>query len=311
MNKRATTILTASAAACVALGGAIALTVHGHSPNTAIAQTVSSSDSDDAKNYWTPARMKAATPEDQRRPQKHALLRAKKSIPQGAAFTGIPSVGRLFSRTKDGKDHYCSASVVYSTKHNLVLTAAHCIYSYSYKTKTGYYRDKIAFVPQYDAGSSPYGIWTAKALLVHKGWKNGADPDLDFGFVILTKDKGSGKNVADVTGSNRLTPNTALPENIHVVGYPTSKTPENDRAIQCDTTAIHRFKYQLAFDCDGYIGGTSGSPWLWQYDPAKQQGKVVGVLGGYHRGGDSPQRSYSSLLDHDIANMRDQAESEG
>ncbi|MEV0400808.1 trypsin-like serine protease [Actinoallomurus sp. NPDC050550] len=293
----------------MAATGAILLAAHGHSPSTAITQTASSSDSD-TKNYWTPARMKAATPEDQRRPQKRALLRDKKSIPQGTVFTGIPSVGRLFTHSKTG-DHYCTASVVYSTKHNLALTAAHCIYSYNSTTNTGYYRDKIAFVPQYDSGNAPHGIWAAKTLLVHNGWKKRADPDLDFGFIILAKDKTSGKNVADVTGSNRLTPNTALPEKVHVVGYPASGTPGNDRAIQCDTTAIHRFKYQLAFDCDGFTGGTSGSPWLSQYNPAKQQGKVVGVLGGYHEGGDTPQRSYSSLVDHDIASLRDQAESNG
>jgi V8-like Glu-specific endopeptidase len=310
MNRRTTTAITATAAVCVTVTGAVLLTNHGHSPNTAIAQTVSSSDSDNAKTYWTSARMKAAIPEDQRQPQKRALLRNKKSIPQGTAFTGIPSVGRLFTHSKTG-DHYCTASVVYSKKHNLALTAAHCIYSYNSSTETGYYRDKIAFVPQYDAGNAPYGIWTAKALLVHNGWKKRADPDLDFGFVILTRDKTSGKNIADITGSNRLTPNTTLPENVHVVGYPSSGTSGRDRALQCDTTAIHRFKYQLAFDCDGYISGTSGSPWLWQYDPRKNQGKVVGVLGGYKRGGDTPQRSYSSLLDHDIANLRNQAESEG
>ncbi|MCO6009893.1 trypsin-like serine protease [Actinoallomurus purpureus] len=308
INRRIT--IATSACTVLAAGCAFALSSGHHSPAAAVAQSVSSDDSRATKSYWTAARMKAATPLDRREAPRPTTYQARTGIPRGTQFTGIPTVGRLFSHSKTG-DHYCTASVVYSTKHNLALTAAHCIYSYNASTKTGYYRDKIAFVPQYDAGNAPYGVWSAKSLLVHNGWKARADPDLDFGFIILAKDPATGKNVADVTGSNRLTPNTALPEAVHVVGYPASGTSSNDRAIQCDTTAIHRFKYQLAFDCDGFTGGTSGSPWLWKYDPVKRQGKVVGVLGGYHQGGDTSRRSYSSLLDGDIAGLRDQAEKAG
>ncbi|GAA4615278.1 hypothetical protein GCM10023195_67240 [Actinoallomurus liliacearum] len=302
-------VLTVSACTVVAIGCGLAFRSGGHSSATAVAQNVSAGGTRETASYWTAARMKAATPLDRRKPSQ-APFQTSTAIPRAATFTGIPTVGRLFSHSKTG-DHYCTASVVYSTKHNLALTAAHCIYSYNSSTKTGYYRDKVAFVPQYDAGNAPYGVWAAKSLLVHSGWKARADPDLDFGFVTLAKDPTSGKNVADLTGSNRLTPNTALPETVHVVGYPASGTSSNDRAVQCDTTAIHRFKYQLAFDCDGFTGGTSGSPWLWKYDPVKRQGKVIGVLGGYHLGGDSSRRSYSSLLDKDIAGLRDQAERAG
>lgn len=310
MHTKKSIALVTSVCAVAAIGCALAFRSGGHSSATAVAHSVSVEASRATTSYWTAARMKAATPLDRRQTSRSGPYQARTAIPSATTFTGIPTVGRLFSHSKTG-DHYCTASVVYSTKHNLALTAAHCIYTYNTSTKTGYYRDKVAFVPQYDAGKTPYGVWSAKSLLVHTGWKARADPDLDFGFVILAKDQTTGKNVADLTGSNRLTPYTTLPEGVHVVGYPASGTSSNDRAIQCDTTAIHRFTYQLAFDCDGFTGGTSGSPWLWKYDRVKRQGKVVGVLGGYHLGGDTSQRSYSSLLDGDIARLRDQAEQAG
>jgi len=252
--------------------------------------------------YWTPARMASATPETS----------AGRAVPQSAAsaqqtgreFAGIPTVGVLFYSSGNDVNHYCTASVVYSPKHNLAVTAGHCI------NNGGRYRTHLAFVPRYDQGRTPFGIWPAKLLLVPPGWAARSDPDLDFGFLVLRTNT-SHRNVADYTGSNRLTPNAGSPHDVRVVGYPTKANARADRPIYCDTYAFRRFTYQLEFDCGGYPGGTSGSPWLWEYNKKKQQGKVIGVIGGYQQGGDSPAVSYSAVFDHDIANLYKRAVSDG
>jgi V8-like Glu-specific endopeptidase len=251
--------------------------------------------------YWTTARMATATPETGSTRAVPQQAAAQKS---GRKFAGIPTVGVLFYTTGKDVNHYCTASVVFSPKHNLAVTAGHCI------NNSGRYRSHLAFVPRYDQGRTPFGIWPAKLLLVPPGWAARSDPDLDFGFVVL-RSNASRRNVADYTGSNRLTPNAGAPHDVRVVGYPTKANAHADRPIYCDTYAFRRFTYQLQFDCGGYPGGTSGSPWLWEYNSKKKQGKVIGVIGGYEEGGDSPAVSYSAVFDHDIAGLYKKAVADG
>jgi hypothetical protein len=50
---------------------------------------------------------------------------------------------------------------------------------------------------------------------------------------------------------------------------------------------------QLEFDCGGYTNGTSGGPFLTNVSPASGDGWLIGLIGGYQQGGDSPDVSYS------------------
>lgn len=261
-------------------------------------QRISDAAVQSAQTYWTPARMASATPESGSIGAEPQTAMSAQNA--GRQFAGIPTVGVLFYTSSGDVNHYCTASVVYSPKHNLAVTAAHCL------NNGGHYRTHLAFVPRYDQGRTPYGIWPAKSLLVMGGWIYRSDQDLDFGFVEFNRN-GSGRNLADYTGSNRLTPNAGAPHDVRVVGYPTKKNAHADRPIYCDTLAFKRFKYQLQFDCDGFPGGTSGSPWLWEYNSAKKQGKVIGVIGGYQQGGDSPDVSYTAVFDRDIASLYNRA----
>jgi hypothetical protein len=64
---------------------------------------------------------------------------------------------------------------------------------------------------------------------------------------------------------------------------------------------------QLEFDCGGYTNGTSGGPFLSEVDPVTGQGLVIGVIGGYQQGGDTPQVSYSAVLGANAAVLYQQA----
>jgi hypothetical protein len=80
---------------------------------------------------------------------------------------------------------------------------------------------------------------------------------------------------------------------ITVVGYPDS----DSSPIGCENRMLLFTKTQLQFDCGGYTDSTSGSPMRVNVDPATGLGTVVGVIGGYEQGGDTPSVSYGPGLE--------------
>jgi V8-like Glu-specific endopeptidase len=81
----------------------------------------------------------------------------------------------------------------------------------------------------------------------------------------------------------------------------------SDRPITCRNATTKEDTYQLRFACDGYFPGTSGSPWLADYDPNTRTGRIVGVIGGREEGGAEDNVSYSSYFDEDVKHLYDEA----
>jgi V8-like Glu-specific endopeptidase len=195
---------------------------------------------------------------------------------QGVPFSGTPAVGALFA-TSDGalRSHFCSASVVDSPARDLLVTAAHCV--------TGPGSGSIVFVPGYDDGRTPYGVWPVTRVIVGQGWTSSADPDEDVAFLIT-----SGP-VQDTTGGERLGVGRPAGHLVSVVGY-----PENSSSpIRCNNLALAFSPADLEFDCGGYTNGTSGSPLLEDVSASTGLGTVIGVIGGYEQGGYTASVSYA------------------
>ncbi len=205
-------------------------------------------------------------------------------------------VGALFIRDAGG-DHFCTASVVTSPGRDLLITAAHCINS----GQGGSYRQDIVFIPGYRDGQTPFGIWTVKRLLVAPQWISGSDPSLDVGFVTL--EPHDGQNIQDVLGANQLGIDSGYQYLVRVTGYPASA----DAPITCVNWTSRQSASQLRFDCGGFTGGTSGSPWVTHFNPQTRSGTIVGVIGGYHAGGDKAAISYSSYLGAAVQRLYQQA----
>jgi hypothetical protein len=92
-----------------------------------------------------------------------------------------------------------------------------------------------------------------------------------------------------------------------VVGYP-------DGAVQpvwCANRTKSFSPTQLEFDCGGYPEGTSGGPFLADVSAASGQGTVIGVIGGYQQGGDTPEVSYASVFGTAVASLYLVAEAAG
>lgn len=212
--------------------------------------------------------------------------------PIAQTVTSIPTVGPLFVVSTGGPvlrlPHYCSASVVHSTGHDLVLTAAHCIAG----TGAG-----LQFAPGYHDGVSPYGVWSVLRVYVDPAWVHGQDPQRDVAVLKLTRNNGSA--VEDSTGASAelgsAPPSGTL---VTVDGYVAGR---GGRPVTCTAPVYYRAGYP-AFDCDGYSDGVSGGPWL-------SSGKVVGVIGGLNQGGCDPAISYTSAFGPATARLVARAES--
>jgi V8-like Glu-specific endopeptidase len=206
----------------------------------------------------------------------------------GRPFDGVAAVGALFTET-NGKlgQHFCTASVVNSAAGDLVLTAAHCVYD---RTQA------IVFVPGYALDATPYGIWRVAEVYTDTAWNSAQDPDHDVAFLKLANAP-DGVPIENVTGAETL--GTGLPsgELVQVIGYPDDAA----EPVWCAGVAKGFSTTQLEFDCGGYPTGTSGGPFLTDVNEATGQGTVIGVIGGYQQGGDTPQVSYAASFGTAVA----------
>lgn len=195
-------------------------------------------------------------------------------IPAAPGKTVSP-VGALFANGS----HFCSASVVHSGTGDVVLTAAHCV------------RNGMSFAPGYHDGVAPVGMWTVTGTTVAEGWTSSADPDLDFAFLTV-RQPGNPASLESLTGANTLGVNRGFDHRITLTGYPDT----TDSPVVCDGTTTRSDTYQMRVACPGFPDGTSGGPWV-------TGGEVIGVIGGYQLGGDTPDVSYSAYFDDDIAKL--------
>ncbi|MFI1769819.1 trypsin-like serine protease [Streptomyces sp. NPDC020800] len=237
-----------------------------------------------AVRFWTPERMASATDSSGRVAQPKGWTAPRTNALTGTAltgqhFAGIKSVGMLFHTDSGMRAHYCSASVVRSSGHNLILTAGHCLGS------------NAAFVPKYDhtksAAKQPYGIWPVKEWFRDKRYASdkSVNSDLDFAFASM-KPNGSRK-LQDVVGANSLARTPGFANKVTVIGYPSIGHNPQDQAFRCPdvrTKALRSYN-QMQIDCGGMWGGVSGGPWFSKFDASGNTGQIIGNVGGFNGGG--------------------------
>lgn len=203
-----------------------------------------------------------------------------RGAPAATRFNGVPAVGALFSAT-GGKSHFCSASVVDSAPGDLIVTAAHCVYS-----KSGGYASHIQFVPGYHNGRRPYGSWTVGKITVASGWRTSQNPDLDVAFLTVGR---AGARVQDRTGGLRLGISQPYEQAVESVGY----NDTDSQPVKCPTKSFKFRSGQRELYCHNLWDGTSGGPWITGFNSRTGTGTIVGVIGGYEQGGDYDWASYS------------------
>lgn len=250
--------------------------------------------------YWTPARMAAALSSgpgalagspavDGPRPGEY--------IPPSQAFDGMPQAGTFFWTDATGTGRTCSGSVVRSPGHDLVLSAGHCLKGYA-GTARG---RNLAFVPQYHDMLKPFGVFPVASDGVYVPQQyydlgEHAGAAYDFAFAV-TEPNEDGKRVQDAVDGVQLLTGTGFGHApVRMIGYPA----QAEKPLQCWSRTTRWVSDDqadpgtfLRIACDGFVGGTSGGPML---VPRAGGWAVIGVIGGYHTGGNTPQISYSAYF---------------
>lgn len=212
---------------------------------------------------------------------------------------GYPAVGPLFPASE--QTHFCTAAVVDSVAHDLLLTAAHCLSG----SAAG-----MHFTPGYVEDTTPGGTWSVTEAYADKRWIQNEDPHFDYAFLRVAPDA-AGDLLEDVVPGFELRAAAVGPELVSAVGYGAGS---DDLPIVCggDTRPFGTggaVEY-LEFDCAGFVGGTSGSPLLAAGDNPSTQA-IVGLIGGLHGGGCSDFVSYSPALNRDALTLLQRASGRG
>jgi len=234
-------------------------------------------------------------------------ISAARSVAQSTtAGATNPTVGALFFPSAGGLGpalglpHTCTGSVVHSATHDLVLTAAHCLLTPG---------SAFQFAPAYTNGAMPYGLWTVTKVFVNAAWNSSHDEQHDYAFLRVAPRTvgGVSRHIEDVTGANTLGLAPATGTTVTITGY---RLGSNDSQFGCTSTTYVLGPYP-AFDCDGFVDGTSGSPWL---VGTGGSATVVGVIGGLEQGGCTATTSYTSPFGadtmHDFARAQTQVRSD-
>lgn len=281
-----------------------------------------------AKRFWTDQRMAEAKPFPDAKPPtagksaSHAALPGRGASPETYAvrtgvrgvgptsshFGGLAMIGRMYLQSGHGS-YFCTASVINSPHHDIVLTAGHCM-----DARAG--GGSMAFVPQWTAADPrPHGIFPVATdsrgrsrvwidqRYYDRGHVEGAPWDVAF---VQVGARGDGKRVQDVVGGNTLSTGRGYAfARVRLVGYPNA-----DRQPLTCTDSTTRFRptdgtpgSYLRIACDDYRSGTSGSPFLANFDAHTGTGDVVGSIGGWKTGGPTADVSYSSYFGSDIQRL--------
>jgi V8-like Glu-specific endopeptidase len=254
-------------------------------------------------DYWTPARMRDAVPADRLvadRPTAStgstvergapAVIgpRARPSSPAAGAdgtggyYTGggqiVQTTGKVFF-TLGGTNYVCSGSSTSSSNHDVVLTAGHCV-----NEGPGAYATNWAFVPGYDDGARPYGTFTARSLVTTSQWAGSGDFDYDVGFAVVNPVNGA--DLTDTVGSQGIGFNLARNQLMYSFGYPAARPYDGTDIAYCFGTVFPDTfggSTDQGMDCN-MTGGSSGGPWLLDYNAGSGVGTLNSVNSFGYRG---------------------------
>ncbi|MEU4572826.1 trypsin-like serine protease [Nonomuraea sp. NPDC023979] len=171
----------------------------------------------------------------------------------------------------------CGGSVIGSRSRSLVLTAAHCLYNQGRPLK------QLAFLPGYDRGSPPLGVWPAVRTWVPARYR-----DRPYSAKLLPYDVGivgvatvEQQALEEVTGPGlRPLPTSrgSSLRGLELLGYPAGKRYPGTRMYHCLGDAVEGTSdgpargpgVLVTRNCHAAAGGSGG--------PALHGGAIAGVV---------------------------------
>jgi V8-like Glu-specific endopeptidase len=184
------------------------------------------------------------------------------------------TTGKVFF-SLGGGDYVCSGSAVSSPDRSTVLTAGHCVHD----PDVGAYATRWVFVPGYARDARPYGMFPAAHLAAPAGWRTGRDYDVDLAFVDVDPNE-AGRLLTDVVGGQPVAFATPRGRAVQALGYPAQDPWDGELLIGCSGPVRQDPRARASTDqglaCT-MTGGSSGGPWLSDFDPVTGRGTLTSV----------------------------------
>ena len=207
--------------------------------------------------------------------------------------------GKVFGSLPGFGDFACSATVVPGNTQSTVMTAAHCVYEQG----SGFASNWV-FVPGYNDGATPHGMWPADRLAAAKGFvRNDQNVNYDVGAAELAHDS-SGRGVEEVVGSRGIAFNQLRDQIIHAYGYPAEPAPglpfDGELLWTCESGYGGDDPASLGFSGPQTLligcpmtGGSSGGGWV-----VGEEGSGSGFVESVNSYGypDEPEHLYGSYF---------------
>lgn len=213
----------------------------------------------------------------------------------GSQADGYPAIGKLTFKADGVLGLNCTATVIQGTaatrNDDLILTAAHCI-----EGTIGaipYISTDLAFSPGFHDNQSPFGTWTPGKVFIDSGWMHCSIPlvrcttDPKYDYAVLVLNPVNGKDVGDLTGAYGWSINEpAAIRDAAIAGIPATSPGLLVRVADASTVTESGGQYREAAT-PGLTDGSSGGPWIRDFNAKTGSGVLFGDTGGFEQGGPS------------------------
>ncbi len=230
----------------------------------------------EVRDYWTPERMANAEPielpsvdgDDAAAPDNapaDTTERSRIRVPKTA--------GKLFFSTSSG-DAVCSAAAIKTKRRNQVITAGHCVNAGPWGG--GEWFGNFVFVPRYNNGRAPNGVWVGTRAYAFTGWIERGT----FGYdqAIIKFKARNGRKLVGAVGGNRLKSGASQRQRgVRIWGWPAEAPYNGETAKRCDGRTTRWPGTRDARMRCPMNGGASGGPWLLRKGRHKNTGIIWAV----------------------------------
>jgi hypothetical protein len=244
-----------------------------------------------ARRFWTPARMRMARPVDVQPPGASGLAPTVAGSPAAGAPHRVPPLApRLGAAASSAPEKVaepaaagyrqngviffeffgfldrCSGTSVSAPNYSVVFTAGHCVDGGGPRGHA--YTGQWVFVPGYRYGQRPYGVFPAKWTDTTRGWLASGSENIDVGAAVVGRNE-KGERLADAVGAAGIAWGLKPHQVFDVHGYPAEEPFDGETQQLCPQTpflghdpnsVLLPGPLNLAVDC-AVNGGASGGGW--------------------------------------------------
>jgi len=194
------------------------------------------------------------------------------------APVGPPAVGKIYF-SFDKLTYMCSGSVVNAANRDTVVTAGHCVYNNTAKV----FATNLIFMPHYERNVRPHGTFPARSIVTTKEWMAKVDYTHDVAVVVVDIND-EGEHVQDLAGAFGISLNAPETGTTDLFGYPANSEKgevmdtcngQTSKPSTIVSMLSNSFK-GMQITC-GMNGGSSGGPWVRNYNSNTGSGLQVAV----------------------------------